>query len=125
MKKLLLILLSSSLLAGCGIFAKKEPIVEVRYVEKPVLNISPPAPVEPRDVDFIVITESNVDEVWQRLRDRNIDVVLFGLTDKGYENISVNLAELLRYINEQNQIISKYREYYETPSEVSEPVPEE
>ena len=115
MNKINLLIIGSVFLTGCSIFSKPEPILETRYVERPLLNISSPSPVKPLPVEFIIITESNVEEVWQRLRDKKVDVVLFGLTDKGYENISVNFAELKRYLLEQKQIIQKYKEYYETP----------
>jgi len=38
---------------------------------------------------------------------------LFGLTDDGYESLSVTMAELRNHIAAQRQIIIKYKEYYE------------
>jgi flagellar basal body L-ring protein FlgH len=40
---------------------------------------------------------------------RRNDVVIIGLTPKGYQNLSTNLAELERYIREQKQVIAYLR----------------
>jgi hypothetical protein len=47
------------------------------------------------------------------------DPVLFGLTDKDYELIAKNSAQIRSYLKEQNAILEKYREYYE-PEEKNE-----
>lgn len=40
---------------------------------------------------------------------RRKDVVIIGLTPKGYQNLSTNLVELERYIREQKQVIAYLR----------------
>ena len=106
------------LISGCSILPKwgsdVKPI-EVKTVaqEKTRLNLKEPTPLEARDVQWIVITPENAEEVFQRLRDENIDVVLIGLTDVGYEQLSLTMAEIKNYIAQQKAIIVKYKEYYE------------
>ena len=39
------------------------------------------------------------------------------LTDKGYEALSVNYADLRKHILAQNEIIIQYKEYYEPAKE--------
>lgn len=106
------------LISGCSILPKwgsdVKPIeVKTVAVEKTRLNLKDPAPLEARDVQWIVITPENAEAVFQRLRDENMDVVLIGLTDTGYEQLSLTMAEIKNYIAQQKAIIVKYKEYYE------------
>ena len=106
------------LISGCSILPKwgsdVKPIeVKTVAVEKTRLNLKDPPPLEARDVQWIVITPENTETVFQKLRDENIDVVLIGLTDVGYEQLSLTMAEIKNYIAQQKAIIVKYKEYYE------------
>jgi predicted transcriptional regulator len=49
------------------------------------------------------------------LKEKNSNLVLFAITDDGYEKLSVTMAELRNYIAEQRSVVAKYREYYEPP----------
>jgi hypothetical protein len=60
-----------------------------------------------------LITPQNAEEVWARLKEKNADLVLFGLTDDGYEELAMTMVELRNLIATQRQIIIKYKEYYE------------
>lgn len=113
--------ISLSLLSGCAsfpFFGKREkPItVETRAVERTRLNLAMPAPLMPRVTRWIIITPENAEQVWKDLRDKNTDLVLFAVTDDGYEEMATTQAEIRNFINMQRQIIIKYQEYYE-PSE--------
>ena len=39
--------------------------------------------------------------------------MLFALTDKGYQALSINYADLRKHILAQDQIIIQYKNYYE------------
>jgi len=82
-------------------------------VERTPLNLPDPAPPRAREMEWIIITPDNAAATWQRLRDANTDVVLFALTDDGYETLALTMAELRNFIAQQRGIILKYREYYE------------
>jgi hypothetical protein len=106
------------LISGCSIFPKwgsdVKPIeVKTVAIEKTRLNLKDPTSLEARDVQWIVITPENAEAVFKRLQDENIDVVLIGLTDVGYEQLSLTMAEIKNYIAQQKAIIVKYKEYYE------------
>lgn len=64
-----------------------------------------------RPIKWVIITEENYAEVVEDIR-KNGNAVVFGLTDKGYENLSLNLADLRSYIQQQNIIIAAYENYY-------------
>jgi hypothetical protein len=89
--------------------------VEIKTVavDKTPLNLSDPTPLEKRDVQWVVITPENAEQVWSSLREKNVDLVLIALTDEGYEQLSLTMAELRNYIVKQRAIIVKYKEYYE------------
>jgi hypothetical protein len=106
------------LLSGCASFSlfgeREKPItIETKAVERTPLNLQPPPPLSPRTTRWIVITPENADKVWEDLKAKNIDLVLFAITDDGYEELAVTMAEIRNYINAQRQIIIKYQEYYE------------
>ena len=103
-------------LSGCGSFGWRsvEPIeIQKRAVERTPLNLPDPAPPKARELEWIIVTPDNAAAVWQRLRDSNTDVVVFALTDDGYETLALTMAELRNFIAQQRAIILKYKDYYE------------
>ena len=68
-------------------------------------------------VEWIVITEENYKKVFEDLKKKKKDVVLFGLTDDGYEVLAVNLAKVRKYIVLNKDVLEKYRDYYEKNKE--------
>jgi hypothetical protein len=65
-----------------------------------------------RDIDWVIITPENYEEVFARLSESGRPVAIFGLTDKGYENLGLNLSDLRAYIQQQQVIIAAYENYY-------------
>jgi len=82
-------------------------------IDKPSLILPDATVLALRDVDFIIVTVDNVDEVITELKKVNSNVVLFSLTDVGYENLSLNNADILKLVAEQKSIIAAYKSYYE------------
>tara|TARA_B100000214_G_C23875138_1_gene584578 strand:- start:366 stop:749 length:384 start_codon:yes stop_codon:yes gene_type:complete len=68
------------------------------------------------DVNWVLITPENAEKVWADLEKKKYDIVLFGLTDKGYENLSVNLAKIKQMVLQQKAVIAAYRNYYDKQS---------
>jgi hypothetical protein len=118
MKKLLALSLIIPLLTGCASFSfgkpKVQPVeIQTTAVERTRLNLPHPTPLSPRTPQWIVITPENAEQVWKDLESKNSNLVLFAITDKGYEELSVTMAEIRNFINSQRHIIIKYKEYYE------------
>jgi hypothetical protein len=105
------------LVSGCGSFGWKSDVqpleIQKRAVERTSLNLPDPAPLQAREIEWVIITPENAEAVWTKLRESNTDVVLFALTDDGYETLALTMAELRNFIASQRGIILKYREYYE------------
>ena len=79
------------------------------------MAVSAPAPAVQQPVNWIVITKDNAAEKIAELERSQGVVALFALTPQGYQNLSINVAELRRYIQQQNAVLAAVREYYETP----------
>jgi hypothetical protein len=67
-----------------------------------------------RKIKYIVVTPENVADVWKELENSKTDLVLFALTDNGYENLSLNVADIIKLVKQQQAIIIAYQQYYET-----------
>jgi len=65
------------------------------------------------DVEWIVVTKDNIDEVMEKVKAEGGDYALFAVTDEGYKKLSTNFADIRNKLYEQNQIILSYKEYYE------------
>jgi hypothetical protein len=89
--------------------------VQTKAVERTKLNLADPAPLKGRELNWIVVTPENAEEVWKKLKEENTDLVLFAITDDSYEQLALSMAELRNFIAQQRAIIVKYKEYYEPP----------
>jgi len=57
-----------------------------------------------------VVTEENYEEFVQEFQAKNGKTAWIGISVKDYENLSLNFAELRRYIEQQKEIIVYYEE---------------
>ena len=105
---------------GCStlsFFDKKPEVKPVEIISKPIektaLNLAEPTPLKTREIKFIVITPENIDKVFADLKANGDDAVVFALTDNGYENLALTMAEIRNLLAQQRSVIIKYKEYYE------------
>lgn len=61
----------------------------------------------------MIVTADNFSTVAAYLDDNGFDIVIFGLTDRGYESLSMNTSDIMQLIQQQQAIINAYRSYYE------------
>ena len=105
----------ASFLSGCSITPKvKQVEVSTTAVEKLPLSLPDPQPLELQEVEWIIVTEDNIEEVWQLLRDKNEGVALFALRHGDYEKLALNIKDIRATIGEYVVVLKKYREYYES-----------
>ena len=118
MKKLLaiLIILASS---GCSLMGKSRftppevKPVEVVTIEKPAPMYHPPLPMAVKSVpvEWKILTPDTMEEYLDDLKAGEAPVnAWYSLTTKGYENLSNNVAQVQRYIQQVLSIIEYYRE---------------
>ena len=114
--RIILIILLAFTLTSCTFGERKIKIFQVEE-PRPELNLESPEPLTLENLRWIIITSKNAEEVFARLEAQGFDPVLFGLTDKDYEIIAKNFAQIRSYLKEQNAILEKYKEYYEPKDE--------
>jgi len=107
------VLVFGLLLNGCAGLAVKEISSYKIEKKRAKLDLAVPQPLELQDVEWIIITKDNAEEVFEKVKSSNGDYALFAVTDKGYEKLSLNLADIRNKLAEQRQIILSYKEYYE------------
>ena len=115
MKSLLTLLILTSL-TSCSL-VRPEPVpdvkqVEVVTIEKPAPVYHPPLPnqISPLPVEWRVLTPETMKIYLDDLNAGKAPVdAYYGLTPKGYENLSTNIAEIKRYIRQALSVIQYYR----------------
>ena len=91
-----------------------EPIVaDQRPIEKPVIVLPPVDEFNSRTVEWVVVTPDNIEQVFKDLEDSGQHIVLIALTSDGYRRLSLNMADLLKLVQQQRAIIAAYQKYYE------------
>ena len=105
--------LTAILLSSCAAGVKVIDTYKIEKKREP-LAIEDPAPLELQDIDWIIITKDNADEVFEKIKAGGGEYSLFALTDKGYEKLALNFADIRNKIAEQRQIILSYKDYYES-----------
>lgn len=115
------LLLSSLALTGCSFMPKMpsfgsdvKPVqITTKAADKTALALPDPGPINTSVITWYIITPENYQEVFKKLADEGHDVVLFGMTDDGYQELAVLIADVRNHINQQREILRRYREYYE------------
>ena len=123
MKNLLLISLVICL-SGCSLFQPRTPPVEVKTITLPAPMYHPPMPLEVnlQDIKWRVLTPEVMEEYLQLVKERKAPVEpYYALSTQGYESLSMNMAELKRYVTNVLAIIEYYREQDKTIEQKEEP----
>jgi hypothetical protein len=112
MNKVILILLASFVLVSCSAGEKK---IKIFSVEEPrqQLDYPMPTPLELEQVKWIIINSENADEVFAKMQEQGLDPVLFGLSDKDFQLLSKNFAQIRNKLKETNTLLEEYKKYYE------------
>ena len=110
---LVLLTLLTFLITSCTRGVDRIETVKVEVKREPLNLEKPPVPKQ-EELKWIIINSENAEEVFAKLKEKGTDPVLFGLTDDEYEDLAVNFAQIRNYIIQQNFVIDKYKEYYES-----------
>ena len=104
-------LLLCLLLSGCS--GVKKLSIFKEEVKRQELNLNKPSPLVLERIKWHIITSENAEEVFKKLEAEGIDPVLFGLTDKDFQLIAKNFAQIRNQLKVTNELLDKYKEYYE------------
>jgi len=80
----------------------------VEKLQVPV--VSRPKPLQLIDTRVRVVTKENLDEFLKEFEEQYGDIAFTVLSMKDYENLALNIAELKRFIGQQDEIIVYYEE---------------
>ena len=95
----------------------KELSIFKEEVPRAKLNLEKPTPLQLENLQWIIITSENADEVFKKLEEKGIDPVLWGLTDKDFELLAKNFARIRNQLMVTNNLLDEYKEYYESETE--------
>ena len=100
-------------LTGCSIGGEKK--IKLFQIEKPREKLDYPMPtaLELEQIKWIIITSENAEEVFAKLEAAGIDPVLFGITDKDFQVLARNFAQIRQKLQETNNLLEEYKKYYE------------
>jgi len=107
----LVLLTLSIFLTSCS--SVKELSIFKEEVKRQPLALEKPTPLQMEKIQWIIVTSENAEEVFKKMEEQGLDPVLFGLTDNDYQLIAKNFAQIRNQLKIQNDIIDKYKEYYE------------
>lgn len=112
----LALIITIMIVSGCSSMPQRIE-VSAKPVDKPQLILPDAQKLNLRDVEFILITRENAEEVFAELERSRKDPVLIGLTDDGYETLSLNLSDVMALLQQQKSIIAAYKRYYQESEE--------
>ena len=113
MKILTSLVVITFLIGGCSVLPKAKPI-EVRTIAETPPMYHPPLPLEMQliNVKFEVITPEIMEEYLALVEEGKAPAKpYYALTTQQYKNLSNNMAEITRYINNILSIVKYYRDY--------------
>jgi hypothetical protein len=109
------LLILTTFLTSCS--SVKELSIFKEEVPRAKLNLDKPTPLQMEKIHWHIITSENAEEVFKKLEADGIDPVLWGLTDKDFELLAKNFAQIRNKLVETNALLDKYKEYYESEEE--------
>ena len=106
---------STLLLSSCSWKPEKE-VVTVEKVITPTIAIAQkPKPIKMLDAKIVVITEQNLQEVIKKVKAGQGQFVIYGLDPESFKNLALNLEQIKRYIEQQNEVILYYEKAVTPP----------
>ena len=104
----MILLTSLTLLGGCSLMPEPKVVTVTNTVKTVVPIVARPKQVQLNDIKIYVVSKVNYAEFVEDYEKKNGGDSYIALSVKDYENLSLNFAELRRYIEQQKQIIVYY-----------------
>ena len=114
-QSVLVSLILVTFLTSCS--SVKELSIFKEEVPRQQLNLQKPTPLEMEKIHWIIITSENSEEVFAKMKEDGMDPVIFGLTDNDFQLLSKNFARIRNQLKVTNDLLDKYKEYYESSEE--------
>ena len=98
----------SLLLSSCSWKPEKEIVTKVEIYKPTIDIVERPAQLSLKDANIVVITEKNLKEVIERVKNAQGTFVVYALDPKSFEALAINMEQIKLYIEQQNKIILYY-----------------
>jgi len=115
MYRIIISILVVLFLTGCS--GVKKLSIFKEEVPRQKLDLVKPTMPELEKLKWIIITSDNADEVFKKMEEQGIDPVIFGLSDKDFQLIAKNFAQIRSHLKHTNDLLEQYKEYYEGETE--------
>lgn len=115
----ILVMIGSILfLSGCSRFQPEPEIKVVTQIEKvQIPTVARPKPLQLNDTRVFVVTKENFEEFEKEFVEAYGEFAFVALSMKDYENLALNIADIRRFLNQQEEIILYYEKAVTTPAE--------
>ena len=105
------LLLLSLIVSSCTSWPKFTQIeVQTVEVERNIPIQNRPRQLNLSDITWYVVTKENFEEFKKRYEKENGMFLFYVISVRDYETLSLNMAEIKRYLEQQKQIIIYYEE---------------
>jgi len=108
-----ILIVSTLLLVTACSSRPDQVVVNTKPIERSPLVLPQADQFSSRNVKWMVVTPDNVQEVFDKLEAEGSPIVIFALTEEGWENLTLNMADLLKLVQQQKAINIAYEEYYQ------------
>lgn len=107
----LVTLMSILFLAGCSSLRPEPEIKTVTKIERvQIPTVARPKPLQLSDTRVFVVTKDNYEEFVKEFEETYGEVAYVALSMKDYENLALNIADIKRFLEQQEQIIVYYEQ---------------
>lgn len=113
LKHLALLTVTALAISGCSVFRTPEPkvVVQTKLITPNIPILSSPKQLSLNDVSWYVVTEENFPEFLEKYKKEHGDAwVFYAMSVRSYESMALNMAELKRYLEQQNAVIVYYED---------------
>ena len=105
------LLLLSLLVSSCASWPKLTQIeIQTVEVERNIPLQNRPRQLNLSNITWYVVTKENFEEFKKRYEKENGIFLFYAISVRDYETLSLNMAEIKRYLEQQKQIIIYYEE---------------
>ena len=114
MKKIAIIVSLALIASGCSMIQPKAKPVSVTTIAKKQVMYHPPLPMEVQmdPVDWEILTPDSMQLYLDNLKKGDAPKrAFYSLSSKEYEHLSMDMADITRYIKEILGIVKFYRDY--------------
>jgi len=107
------------MLAACSTTPQQIQVTS-KPIDKPELVLPNVDQVNMRRIEWVIINEENIEEKIAELTAGGAPLAIFALTAQGYENLGLNFSDIRALVQQQQQIILAYDNYYKASTKALE-----